>query len=105
MANATTQTDIQQSIIQQQKSEQRKKQILNLVLLALLLLAQAVMYPVFLMNILCFALFSVAFTLLLGFTGLLSFGHAAFLVAGLFLLPHFRCRRTKHSRSRRTPVQ
>ena len=37
MANATTQTDIQQSIIQQQKSEQRKKQILNLVLLALLL--------------------------------------------------------------------
>jgi branched-chain amino acid transport system permease protein len=84
MANATTQTDIQQSIVQQQKSEQRKKQILNLVLLVLLLLAPAVMYPVFLMKILCFALFAVAFNLLLGYTGLLSFGHAAFLAAGSY---------------------
>ncbi|QDZ29829.1 branched-chain amino acid ABC transporter permease [Noviherbaspirillum sp. UKPF54] len=37
-----------------------------------------VMYPVFLMKVLCFALFACAFNLLLGFTGLLSFGHAAF---------------------------
>jgi branched-chain amino acid transport system permease protein len=36
-------------------------------------------YPVFLMNALCFGLFACAFNLLLGFTGLLSFGHAAFL--------------------------
>ncbi len=36
-------------------------------------------YPVFLMKWLCFALFACAFNLLLGFTGLLSFGHAAFL--------------------------
>jgi len=35
-------------------------------------------YPVFLMKLLCFALFACAFNLLLGFTGLLSFGHAAF---------------------------
>lgn len=35
-------------------------------------------YPVFLMNLLCFALFASAFNLLLGYTGLLSFGHAAF---------------------------
>ena len=35
-------------------------------------------YPIFLMKILCFALFAAAFNLLLGFTGLLSFGHAAF---------------------------
>ena len=35
-------------------------------------------YPVFLMKALCFALFACAFNLLLGFTGLLSFGHAAF---------------------------
>ncbi|HEX7633992.1 MAG TPA: branched-chain amino acid ABC transporter permease [Noviherbaspirillum sp.] len=35
-------------------------------------------YPVFLMKVLCFALFASAFNLLLGFTGLLSFGHAAF---------------------------
>ena len=35
-------------------------------------------YPVFLMKILCFALFACAFNLLIGYTGLLSFGHAAF---------------------------
>ena len=48
------------------------------VLLALGLLAPLVVYPVFLMNALCFALFACAFNLLLGYTGLLSFGHAAF---------------------------
>ena len=48
-------------------------------LLALLLLApQMGLYPVFVMKLLCFALFACAFNLLLGFTGLLSFGHAAF---------------------------
>ena len=36
------------------------------------------LYPVFGMKLLCFALFACAFNLLLGFTGLLSFGHAAF---------------------------
>ena len=36
-------------------------------------------YPVFIMNVLCMALFASAFNLLLGYTGLLSFGHAAFL--------------------------
>jgi len=35
-------------------------------------------YPVFMMKALCFAIFACAFNLLLGFTGLLSFGHAAF---------------------------
>jgi branched-chain amino acid transport system permease protein len=42
------------------------------------LVAPLVVYPVFLMNALCFALFACAFNLLLGYTGLLSFGHAAF---------------------------
>jgi branched-chain amino acid transport system permease protein len=50
--------------------------------LALLVLAIAApalgVYPVFLMKLLCFVLFACAFNLLLGFTGLLSFGHAAF---------------------------
>lgn len=40
--------------------------------------APFVLYPVFLMKLLCFALFACAFNLLIGFTGLLSFGHAAF---------------------------
>src|SRR5689334_24218057 len=42
-------------------------------------------YPVFLMKALCFGLFACAFNLLLGFGGLLSFGHAMFLgMAGYF---------------------
>ena len=43
------------------------------------LIAPFAMYPTFLMKILCYALFACAFNLLLGFAGLLSFGHAAFL--------------------------
>jgi len=46
-----------------------------------LLLAPTVggVYPVFLMNVMCFALFASAFNLLIGYGGLLSFGHAMFL--------------------------
>ena len=47
-------------------------------LLVLLLLAPMVVYPVFLMKVLCFALFACAFNLLIGYVGLLSFGHAMF---------------------------
>jgi branched-chain amino acid transport system permease protein len=35
-------------------------------------------YPVFMMKLLCFAMFACAYNLLLGFSGMLSFGHAAF---------------------------
>ena len=45
---------------------------------ALLVIAPAVAYPVFLMKALCFALFACAFNLLIGYVGLLSFGHALF---------------------------
>ena len=49
------------------------------ILLALAVVAPLIgLYPVFGMKLLCFALFACAFNLLLGFTGLLSFGHAAF---------------------------
>lgn len=82
MSQTDIQSDIQASILRQQKTENRRKLILNGVLLVLLLLAPFVLYPVFLMKILCFALFAVAFNLLFGFTGLLSFGHAAFLATG-----------------------
>jgi branched-chain amino acid transport system permease protein len=59
--------------------------ILYLGLLALLLVAPFAVYPVLVMKILCFALFACAFNLLLGFAGLLSFGHAAFLGAGGYI--------------------
>ena len=50
----------------------------RLALLAAALAAPFVFYPIFLMKALCFALFAAAFNLLIGFAGLLSFGHAAF---------------------------
>ncbi|MFZ3126447.1 MAG: branched-chain amino acid ABC transporter permease, partial [Rhodoferax sp.] len=59
-------------------------------LLALVLLAPALgLYPVFVMKLLCFALFACAFNLLLGFTGLLSFGHAAFFGSAAYITGWF----------------
>ncbi len=45
-------------------------------------------YPVFLMKVLCFALFACAFNLLIGFGGLLSFGHAMFLGTAGYVAAH-----------------
>ncbi len=47
-------------------------------MVVLALVAPFVVYPIFLMKALCFALFACAFNLLLGYVGLLSFGHAVF---------------------------
>jgi len=59
-------------------------------LLALALLAPVLgLYPVFVMKLLCFALFACAFNLLLGFTGLLSFGHAAFFGSAAYVTGWF----------------
>lgn len=82
MSQSFNPADVRKAIIDQQKAQDRRKMLLNGVLLLLLLAAPFAMYPVFLMKILCFALFAVAFNLLFGFTGLLSFGHAAFLATG-----------------------
>ncbi|MGF6212227.1 branched-chain amino acid ABC transporter permease [Comamonas sp. 4034] len=45
-------------------------------------------YPVFVMKLMCFALFACAFNLLLGYTGLLSFGHAAFFGGAAYITGH-----------------
>ncbi len=82
MNNSQNQSELQKTMMGHLNADRRRKMILNLVILTLLILAPAVIYATFLMKILCFALFAVAFNLLLGFTGLLSFGHAAFLAAG-----------------------
>ena len=58
------------------------------VLLILALAAPFGLYPVFLMKMLCFALFACAFNLLIGYTGLLSFGHAAFFGAAGYVAGH-----------------
>ncbi|MCK9685207.1 branched-chain amino acid ABC transporter permease [Scleromatobacter humisilvae] len=57
----------------------RAGKIAWIVALALLVIAPFVgVYPIFIAQALCFAIFAMAFNLLLGYTGLLSFGHAAF---------------------------
>src|SRR3990167_5880025 len=45
-------------------------------------------YPIFVMKLICFALFASAFNLLLGYTGMLSFGHAAFLGGSAYMTGH-----------------
>ena len=60
-----------------------------LVLIALILPFQDFIYLVFAMKVLCFALFACAFNLLLGFTGLLSFGHAAFFGTAAYITAYF----------------
>ena len=57
-------------------------------LVAIGLIAPFLAYPTFVMKVWCFALFACAFNLLLGYTGLLSFGHAAFLSVGGYLTGH-----------------
>jgi len=57
-------------------------------LLAAGIIAPFMLYPVFVMKVLCFALFACAFNLLLGFGGLLSFGHAAYFGSASYISAH-----------------
>src|SRR5512139_3411078 len=57
-------------------------------MVAFFLLAPLVVYPVFLMKAMCFGLFACAFNLLIGFGGLLSFGHAMFLGTAGYACAH-----------------
>ena len=67
-------------MMRDQESMKKLSLVVYLLLLVGLLLAPFFgAYPVFVMKLMCFALFASAFNLLLGYTGLLSFGHAAFL--------------------------
>ncbi len=58
------------------------------VIIVLGLVAPAVIYPFFAMKLLCFALFACAFNLLLGYAGMLSFGHAAFFGGAAYVTGH-----------------
>ncbi len=55
------------------------------VMVAFIIVGPAVLYPVFLMKVLCLALFACAFNLLPGYVGLLSFGHAAYFGMGSYI--------------------
>ncbi|WP_367193976.1 branched-chain amino acid ABC transporter permease [Amorphus sp. 3PC139-8] len=59
-----------------------------LAMVALLVVAPFVAYPLFVMKVLCFALFALALNLLLGYGGLLSFGHAAYFGMSSYVSAH-----------------
>ena len=66
----------------------RHQAIAFVLMAAFFALAPLVLYPVFLMKVMCFALFACAFNLLIGFGGLLSFGHAMFLGTAGYATAH-----------------
>ena len=66
----------------------RHQVIAFVLMVAFFVVAPYFVYPVFLMKALCFALFACAFNLLLGYVGLLSFGHAAYLGAAGYASAH-----------------
>ena len=75
---ATTEAPSGVALAETDDSTAKLHRNLFIAIAALLVVAPFVAYPVFVMKVLCFALFALAFNLLLGYGGLLSFGHAAY---------------------------
>jgi len=73
---------------QRRAAEQRTHRIAFVAMAVFLIVAPAFVYPVFMMKVMCFALFACAFNLLIGFGGLLSFGHAMFLGSAGYASAH-----------------
>ena len=69
-------------------AESRSETIAFLVMVAVLVIAPFFIYPLFLMQALCFALFACAFNLLIGYVGLLSFGHALYFGWASYISAH-----------------
>jgi branched-chain amino acid transport system permease protein len=65
-------------------SGHRLRLLMVLLLAIIVVVAPMFVYPIFLMKLMCFALFACSLNLLLGYTGLLSFGHAAFFGMGSY---------------------
>ncbi|MDF2969750.1 MAG: transporter permease [Microvirga sp.] len=74
--------------IAEQPKLRTSSMVLGVIAIAALLAAPFFFYPVLLMSILCFALFACAFNLLIGYVGLLSFGHAAFFGGAAYFTAH-----------------
>lgn len=66
----------------------RHQAVAFVAMVAVLAVLPFFVYPIFLMKALCFALFACAFNLLIGYVGLLSFGHAAFLGSSGYVAAH-----------------
>jgi branched-chain amino acid transport system permease protein len=63
----------------------RAQAVALVAMVAVIIVAPAVLYPVFVMKVLCFGLFASAFNLLIGYVGLLSLGHAAYFGMGSYI--------------------
>src|SRR5438045_2392214 len=70
------------------QASSRAEQIAFVVMVAALVIAPFFIYPMFVMQALCFALFACAFNLLIGYVGLLSFGHALYFGWASYLSAH-----------------
>lgn len=81
-------TDITQTPEASVKGARHIRSIMLATILIFLIAAPFLFYPIFVMKILCFALFAAAFNLLLGYTGFLSFGHAAFFGGAAYFTAH-----------------
>ena len=66
----------------------RSETIAFLIMVAILIIAPFFTYPLFLMQVMCFALFACAFNLLIGYVGLLSFGHALYFGWASYVCAH-----------------
>lgn len=88
MAAETTVSPAVAAPVAQTSSMAGSEKIAFAVMVAALVAAPFVVYPFFLMQALCFALFACAFNLLVGYVGLLSFGHAMFLGGAGYVSAH-----------------
>src|SRR5215469_4144681 len=77
-----------ESPAKQQKFGISPEQIAFVVMVAALIVAPFFTYPLFLMQAMCFALFACAFNLLIGYVGLLSFGHALYFGWASYVAAH-----------------
>lgn len=75
---ATVSVEVEGSLAQPKRNNRSLHRMIFIGIASLLVVAPFVVYPVFVMKVLCFALLALAFNLLLGYGGLLSFGHAAY---------------------------
>ncbi len=77
-----------EAAVQRMETRPISQRVPTLILVLLVVAAPWAIYPVFLMKALCFALFACAFNLLLGYVGLLSFGHALFFGGASYVAAH-----------------
>ena len=83
-----TETSLSKPIVERAAGKAPLQLLAVCIGIAALLAAPMFFYPIFVMKILCFTLFASAFNLLLGYTGLLSFGHAAFFGGAAYVTAH-----------------